>query len=152
VDDRTFGDKVSDCVAAFGGSWKFILLSSFIFILWILFNTLVYFEHFDKFPFILLNLVLSFIAAFQAPFIMMSQNRTEKKQDEAYRLLFSEIKELIEQDMESEVRIEALEAQVLRELVVLRDQHNQLLNQLQHAIDLEKIALAEIAKNLTESS
>jgi uncharacterized membrane protein len=64
---------------------------------WMLFNAISFFSdyQFDKYPFILLNLVLSFIASFQAPFIMMSQNRSEAKQDEAYRGLFAEIKDLV---------------------------------------------------------
>src|SRR5688572_26658934 len=110
MDDRTFGERVSDEVTQFGGSWRFIIIAGIFFAIWIAFNTLIYFEiwQFDKFPYILLNLILSFIAAFQAPFIMMSQNRAEKKQDEGYRFLFNEIKELIKQDMESELRIEML--------------------------------------------
>ena len=70
-------DRVADKVAAFGGSWTFIaIFSSFLF-LWILINVLPFLGiiRFDPKPFILLNLILSFIAAFQAPIIMMSQNR-----------------------------------------------------------------------------
>ena len=69
-------DRVADKVAAFGGSWTFILIfASFLFI-WILINVLPFLGiQFDPKPFILLNLILSFIAAFQAPIIMMSQNR-----------------------------------------------------------------------------
>lgn len=69
-------DRVADKVAAFGGSWTFIIIfASFLFI-WILINVLPFLGiQFDPKPFILLNLILSFIAAFQAPIIMMSQNR-----------------------------------------------------------------------------
>ncbi len=69
-------DRVADKVAAFGGSWTFIaIFASFLF-LWILINVLPFLGiQFDPKPFILLNLILSFIAAFQAPIIMMSQNR-----------------------------------------------------------------------------
>ena len=78
--DLTFGERIADKVATFGGSWKFILSFSGIIFLWILFNTVLYFSRpFDPFPFILLNLVLSCLAAFQAPVIMMSQNRQESK-------------------------------------------------------------------------
>ena len=96
VDDRTLGERVSDDVAHFGGSWRFIFLFIGFLLLWIIFNSMVYFEawSFDKSPYILLNLLLSFVAALQAPFIMMSQNRTERKQDIAYRILFHELKEL----------------------------------------------------------
>lgn len=76
----TKGQKISDKVASFGGSWKFIILFSVILFLWILFNTLAIKSlEFDPYPFILMNLVLSCIAALQAPIIMMSQNRQEEK-------------------------------------------------------------------------
>ena len=79
-DNFTFGERVADLIAAFGGSWKFIIFF-FSFILgWICLN--VYWlsnESYDPYPFILLNLILSCIAAIQAPIIMMSQNRQEAK-------------------------------------------------------------------------
>ena len=74
------GQSISDKVATFGGSWKFILSFSIILFVWILFNTLSpRKDEFDPYPFILMNLVLSAIAALQAPIIMMSQNRKEEK-------------------------------------------------------------------------
>ena len=74
------GQSISDQVALFGGSWKFIISFSAILSIWILFNTFApNREHFDPYPFILMNLVLSAIAALQAPIIMMSQNRKEEK-------------------------------------------------------------------------
>ena len=76
----TKGQSISDKVASFGGSWKFIISFSIILSLWILFNTLApNRDDFDPYPFILMNLVLSAIAALQAPIIMMSQNRKEEK-------------------------------------------------------------------------
>lgn len=76
----TYGDRVSDLVARFGGSWRFILLFGGVLVIWIVINTAVLVTRpFDPFPFILLNLVLSCIAAIQAPVIMMSQNRQESK-------------------------------------------------------------------------
>lgn len=75
-----FGDRISDKVASFGGSWKFIISFSALLVVWIIINSLVLlFKPFDPFPFILLNLILSCVAAMQAPIIMMSQNRQEKK-------------------------------------------------------------------------
>lgn len=74
------GQRISDKVARFGGSWKFIISFIVILVVWIAFNLLgPSQESFDPFPFILLNLVLSCIAAIQAPIIMMSQNRQEEK-------------------------------------------------------------------------
>jgi len=76
----TRGQRISDKVARFGGSWTFIIIFLVILVGWIAFNSLVpKSKEFDPFPFILMNLVLSCIAAFQAPIIMMSQNRQEEK-------------------------------------------------------------------------
>ena len=74
----TFGQRVADRVAAFGGSWPFIFLFAAIMAVWMLINILRY-ANFDPYPFILLNLVLSTLAALQAPVIMMSQNRQSSK-------------------------------------------------------------------------
>lgn len=74
------GDSLSDKVANFGGSWKFIIIFSSVLIVWICVNTILLKSLvFDPYPFILMNLVLSAIAALQAPIIMMSQNRKEEK-------------------------------------------------------------------------
>jgi uncharacterized membrane protein len=79
-DNRTYGQIIADKVADFGGSWIFII-SFFVFILiWIGFNVFILLNKgFDPYPFILLNLILSCLAALQAPIIMMSQNRQEDK-------------------------------------------------------------------------
>jgi len=78
--DNSFGQKLADKVAAFGGSWSFILLFVGFLLLWIIINVFVLVTMpFDPYPFIFLNLILSFIAALQAPVIMMSQNRQEEK-------------------------------------------------------------------------
>jgi len=75
-----FGDKISDKVAIFGGSWNFIIIFFIILFLWIFINSFFILKSpFDPYPFILMNLILSCIAAIQAPIIMMSQNRQEKK-------------------------------------------------------------------------
>jgi uncharacterized membrane protein len=74
------GDLISDKVAKFGGSWRFIISFFIVLLAWILINTcLILKKPFDPYPFILMNLILSCIAAIQAPVIMMSQNRQEKK-------------------------------------------------------------------------
>jgi uncharacterized membrane protein len=76
----TPGQTISDKVASFGGSWMFIILFTMVILTWILINTLAPVkDHFDPYPFILMNLLLSAIAALQAPIIMMSQNRKEEK-------------------------------------------------------------------------
>lgn len=75
----TFGTKAADNMARFAGSWKFIIGFAMVLAFWIIINTLVLKKAFDPFPFILLNLMLSCLAAIQAPIIMMSQNRQEEK-------------------------------------------------------------------------
>lgn len=76
----TFGERIADRVAQFGGSWTFIMIFGGILIVWMAVNTWVLAHRaFDPYPFILLNLVLSTLAALQAPVIMMSQNRQDKK-------------------------------------------------------------------------
>lgn len=76
----SFGQRLSDQIARFGGSWKFILTFGSILIVWIAVNSVsLLLKPFDPFPYILLNLLLSCLAALQAPIIMMSQNRQEEK-------------------------------------------------------------------------
>jgi len=69
------GDRISDWVAATMGSWRFIIIQSILLMIWIVLNVTAYVQQWDPYPFILLNLALSFQAAYAAPFIMMSQNR-----------------------------------------------------------------------------
>ena len=79
-EQRTLGERLSDHLANFGGSWSFLILFAAVLVVWIGFNAVaIGREQFDPYPFILLNLVLSFIAAVQVPIIMMSQNRQESK-------------------------------------------------------------------------
>ena len=75
----TAGERTADYVAETIGSWSFIILQSMILGVWIIFNVIGYIRHWDPYPFILLNLALSFQAAYAAPIIMMSQNRQADK-------------------------------------------------------------------------
>lgn len=80
VETRNFGQKIADKVADFGGSWTFIISFMLFIGIWIISNVYILMNKgFDPYPFILLNLILSCIAALQAPVIMMSQNRQEEK-------------------------------------------------------------------------
>jgi uncharacterized membrane protein len=80
AEHRTFGERLSDHLASFGGSWTFIMLFGAVLVVWMVFNIVVAARaQFDPYPFILLNLVLSCLAAIQAPIIMMSQKRQEAK-------------------------------------------------------------------------
>lgn len=129
--ELTFGERVSDKIADFGGSWKFIFIFGSILIIWITINSYFLLSRpFDPYPFILLNLILSCIAAIQAPVIMMSQNRQEardRKRAEAdykinlkseieLRQLHQKVDHLLTQQWERMVEIQELQLEVLEEL------------------------------------
>ncbi|MEP6923713.1 MAG: DUF1003 domain-containing protein [Pyrinomonadaceae bacterium] len=81
-DERTFGEKLADRIAKFGGSWTFIMAFFSILVAWVMLNSLILARSgtaFDLYPYILLNLFLSMLAALQAPVIMMAQNRQAAK-------------------------------------------------------------------------
>ena len=71
----TFGERVADRFAVIMGSWRFIIIQSIFLTIWVTLNIVAFVKHWDPYPFILLNLMLSFQAAYAAPIIMMSQNR-----------------------------------------------------------------------------
>ena len=75
----TFGERLADRVASFGGSWTFLMSFAAILVFWVALNSLMLAQGFDPYPYILLNLFLSMLAAIQAPVIMMSQNRQAAK-------------------------------------------------------------------------
>lgn len=101
---RTFGDKLADRVTEIAGSWGFIIVFCVFLILWMIINTILI-VRFDEYPFILLNLILSCIAALQAPVIMMSQNRAAKK--DSLRSLND-----YKTDLKSELILEVLHEQI----------------------------------------
>jgi uncharacterized membrane protein len=123
----TFGEHLSDKIASFGGSWRFIILFGAVLLGWIAFNALVLLNHgFDPYPFILLNLILSCLAAIQAPIIMMSQNR-------------SEARDRLRADNDYKVNLKAeLEIRHLHEKIdhLLRKQYNRLFEIQQIQIEL----------------
>ena len=77
--DLTFGQRIADSVAVAIGSWSFIVAQSIVLAVWIVVNVVAWLEHWDPYPFILLNLALAFQAAYAAPFIMISQNRQAER-------------------------------------------------------------------------
>ncbi|MBX8937416.1 DUF1003 domain-containing protein [Enterococcus gilvus] len=129
---ETFGQRIADGIAKFGGSWTFIIAFIFILVAWISLNTLpLFFEPFDKFPYILLNLALSCLAAIQAPIILMSQNRqTERDRVEAdndyevnvkseveIHLLHEKIDYLMESKWQHLTELQQLQIELLQELI-----------------------------------
>lgn len=79
IEKRTAGQKAADKIAQVMGSWNFLIVQSIILALWVVFNILAFINHWDPYPFILLNLFLSLQAAYTAPIIMMSQNRQAER-------------------------------------------------------------------------
>ena len=112
--ELTTGQRIADSVAATMGSWRFIIIQSIILLLWIALNVTAFVEQWDPYPFILLNLALSFQAAYAAPFIMMSQNR---QQDIDRRAAENDY----QVNIKAELEIEALHQKIdeLRETEVL---------------------------------
>jgi uncharacterized membrane protein len=132
IENRTFGQKIADKVAGFGGSWRFIILFGIFIFIWILFN--VYFlvhSNFDPYPFILLNLILSCLAALQAPVIMMSQNRQEEKDRQRakkdyminlkseleIRMLHEKLDHLILHQQEELIEIQKIQIEMLHDVL-----------------------------------
>jgi len=131
-DRRTIGERLSDGLATFGGSWRFILLLGLMLVIWIAINSLVALSApFDPYPFILLNLILSCVAALQAPIIMMSQNRQEAKDRQRaeydYRInlkaeleirhLHEKVDHLLKHQWERLVEIQQIQIEILSELM-----------------------------------
>jgi uncharacterized membrane protein len=101
---RTLGERVADHFAKFVGSWPFIIGQSIILALWMVFNVVAWVYHWDPYPFILLNLTLSFQAAYAGPIIMMSQNR-QARLDERRNKLDLQINLLSEQENTEMLRL-----------------------------------------------
>lgn len=128
--DLTFGQRLSDRVAEFGGSWTFLIVFALILACWVTFNVLAVTLRFDPYPFILLNLLLSCLAAVQAPVIMMSQNRKEAKDrlraQHDYRVnlkaeleireLHDKMDHLLYRQMQRLLEIQRLQVELLSEL------------------------------------
>lgn len=132
------GQEISDKVARFGGSWTFIIIFTVILAIWILFNSVIPENlKFDPYPFILMNLVLSTIAAIQAPIIMMSQNRQEEKDrmrsendylvnlkaEIEIRSLHQKIDLLLEEQIKTLFETQAEQLKILQELQSKLKQH-----------------------------
>jgi uncharacterized membrane protein len=131
------GQKVADKVASFGGSWKFIISFGVFILIWISINAFwLINKGFDPYPFILLNLILSCLAALQAPVIMMSQNRQEEKDRERSRKDY-----MI--NLKSELEIKALNEKIDH---FLMDQQQELMELQKVQIDIIKDILKHVEK------
>jgi len=134
--DLTLGEKLADRLAFFGGSWTFLIIFGALLLTWVMLNSVMLIKRpFDTYPFILLNLVLSCLAAIQAPVIMMSQNRQEDKDrlrsqhdyqvnlkaELEIRHLHDKIDHLLSHQWERLVEIQQIQVDLLSEIARLRD-------------------------------
>lgn len=101
---RTFGERLADLVATWAGSWTFLLIQSLMLALWMTLNLAAWWQRWDPYPFILLNLVLSFQSAFATPIILMSQNRQSRVSDRRNHLDL-QINLLAEQENTEQLRL-----------------------------------------------
>lgn len=124
----TSGQKIADAVAATMGSWRFIIIQTTILLFWIALNVTAWIQHWDPYPFILLNLALSFQAAYAAPFIMMSQNR---QQDVDRKEAAADYQINIKAELEIELLHQKLDELREKEVFALTDAVNALTELLQ---------------------
>lgn len=114
----TAGQKIADKVASTMGSWRFIIIQTTLLVLWIGLNVTAFFSNWDPYPFILLNLALSFQAAYAAPFIMMSQNR---QQDVDRKNAADDYRINVKAELEIELLHEKIDQLREKEVVVLTE-------------------------------
>jgi uncharacterized membrane protein len=119
----TTGQRIADTVAATMGSWRFIIIQTTVLFLWIVLNVTAYIQRWDPYPFILLNLALSFQAAYAAPFIMMSQNR---QQDIDRKKAEADFKINIKAELEIELLHEKIDELRHKEVLALTEAVNSL--------------------------
>ncbi|WP_217705470.1 DUF1003 domain-containing protein [Peristeroidobacter soli] len=132
LDTPTLGERAADRIAEFGGSWTFLMLFGAFLVAWMIFNVIGQ-PHFDPYPFILLNLLLSCIAAVQAPIIMMSQNRQADK-DRLHARLDYEVNLKAELEILAlHEKLDLLREQSWKELVEMQQRQLELLTQLREA-------------------
>lgn len=131
------GQRIADVVTSTVGSWRFIIIQSSLLGLWILLNIISWIKHWDEYPFILLNLALSFQAAYATPFILMSQNRqSEIDRDKAKQDLDIDLK--AEEEIESlHQKIDSLKDKEIAELTHLLNVQNQSIQRLEEMLSRE---------------
>lgn len=132
----TLGERLADKVAEFGGSWTFILIFAGFMVIWALINTvvLVVGKPFDPYPFVFLNLILSMLAAIQAPIIMMSQNRQADKDRLAAAHDYEVNLKAELEIMRLHEKLDAVRVEQLAKLIELQQEQNQFLAQLAESV------------------
>jgi Predicted membrane protein len=138
----TFGQKMADKVASFGGSWMFIIIFMIVLVAWIILNSFILFKlksgSFDPYPYIFLNLILSMLAAIQAPIILMSQNRQAYKDrlsaEHDYEVNLKSELEIIALHQ----KIDSLKQEQWKELISIQEEQLKLLGQLVEDLKKDK--------------
>lgn len=135
----TYGQRLADKIASFGGSWKFIIIFGVFILVWMIINVVLLMNRaFDPYPFILLNLILSCLAALQAPVIMMSQNRLEEKDRERanqdyminlkseleIRMLHEKIDHLIIHQQQELMNIQQIQIEMMEDIMKQMEKNN----------------------------
>ncbi|WPV02060.1 DUF1003 domain-containing protein [Mucilaginibacter sp. cycad4] len=119
IDSMNFGQRLADSVAAGMGSWRFIIIQTLIVALWMALNVMAFVDHWDPYPYILLNLLFSTQAAYAAPIIMMAQNRQNERDraqaNEDFRTNVEAKKEI----EELQLRLNAIEVDKLDKILAL---------------------------------
>jgi uncharacterized membrane protein len=124
-DTLTFGERLADSVASGMGSWRFIIIQTFIVALWMALNVVAFIYHWDPYPYILLNLLFSTQAAYAAPIIMMAQNRQSDrdrvKADEDFKTNVESKKDI----EELQIRLNKIDVDKLDKILAILEKMNQ---------------------------
>jgi uncharacterized membrane protein len=134
------GERIADIVTETVGSWRFIIIQSCLLAIWIVLNVIAWFGHWDPYPFILLNLALSFQAAYATPFILMSQNRQSTiDRDKAQQDLDCDLKAEMEIELLHE-KLDSLRDREIAELKLAVERQYQIILRLEGLLDREMAA------------
>ena len=138
-EQRSKSDFIADDIASFVGSWRFISIFAVVVLLWMLFNAIDFFYHFDAYPFTFLNLALGLFSCFSMPLIMMSQNRQSAKdhlaQDNAYKV---------------NIKTELETKRLLRKIDHVRSQQTELADEIKDQIDVIILTLTKLEESVCQ--
>lgn len=149
--DLSRGQHLADRITEVLGSWNFIVGQSTFLIVWLIVNSIAWFQHWDPYPFILLNLTLSFQAAFTAPIIMMSQNRQTQRDRIASELDFEVNRNAAKEVDEIQAKLDGLTSQQLQSLLDTLEEHRVVLHELRtRTSSIEQLILQNIGTDNLE--
>lgn len=120
----TFGQKTADSVAKLVGSWKFIIGQTIFLLAWITVNILALSWHWDPYPFIFLNLIVGFQAAYTAPLIMMSENRSAERDRKKFEIDLATDRKAEREIEEIQIKLEKIDREKLDKILKILEQNN----------------------------